>query len=107
MRTPVGKCFQKTRVLRRFPTQRDLINKKLVCAVPLATTAAFGLYACGGSDTHDINAVRNVVVIYAENRSFNNLYDNFPGANGLQNVPAASAQQLDRDGTVLKMLPTI
>ncbi len=69
------------------------MNKKLVCAVPLAATAAFGLYACSGDDNHHgINEVKNVVVIYAENRSFDNLYGNFPGANGLQNVTATSAQ---------------
>ncbi|KMZ12109.1 Acid phosphatase [Candidatus Burkholderia humilis] len=49
--------------------------------------------------------MKNVVVIYAENRSFDNLYGNFPGANGLQNVTSASAQQLDRNGTVLATLP--
>ncbi|MDR5765648.1 MULTISPECIES: acid phosphatase [Caballeronia] len=86
------------------------MNKKLVCAVPIVATAAFGLYACGGDDHHDssdISSVKNVVVIYAENRSFDNLYGHFPGANGLQNVTAASAQQLDRDGSVLPTLPTI
>ncbi|MDR5856250.1 acid phosphatase [Caballeronia sp. LZ062] len=84
------------------------MNKKFVCAVPLAATAAFGLYACGSSDDHhDINEVKNVVVVYAENRSFDNLYGNFPGANGLQNVTAASARQLDRDGSVLATLPSI
>jgi phospholipase C len=65
------------------------MNKKLVCAVPIVATAAFGLYACGGDDHHDssdISSVKNVVVIYAENRSFDNLYGHFPGANGLQNV---------------------
>src|SRR5208282_2928066 len=36
--------------------------------------------------------------IYAENRSFDNLYGSFPGANGLRN--AKNATQLDRDGTV-------
>jgi acid phosphatase len=85
------------------------MNKKLVCAVPLAATVAFGLYACGGDDNHDntISSVKNVVVIYAENRSFDNLYGRFPGANGLQNVTAANSQQLDRDGSVLPTLPTI
>lgn len=84
------------------------MNKKLVCAVPLAATVAFGLYACGGDDHHDdISSVKNVVVIYAENRSFDNLYGHFPGANGLQNVTAANSQQLDRDGSVLTTLPTI
>ncbi len=85
------------------------MNKKLVCAVPVAATAAFGLYACSGSDInrHDLNDVKNVVVIYAENRSFDNLYGSFPGANDLQNVTAASARQLDRDGSVLATLPKI
>ncbi|MDR5809517.1 acid phosphatase [Caballeronia sp. LZ019] len=85
------------------------MNKKLVCAAPIASALAFGLYACGG-DGHrsdDIGSVKNVVVIYAENRSFDNLYGGFPGANGLQNVTAASAQQLDRDGSVLPTLPKI
>ena len=39
----------------------------------------------------DLTSVKNIVVIYAENRSFDNLYGNFPGANGLQNVTPASA----------------
>jgi len=39
-----------------------------------------------------------VVVIYAENRSFDNLYGGFPGANGLQNLTPAQYAQVDRDG---------
>jgi acid phosphatase len=48
--------------------------------------------------------VKNIVVIYAENRSFDNLFGNFTGANGL---PAADqvTPQTDRDGTVLAKLP--
>jgi acid phosphatase len=56
--------------------------------------------------------VATIVVIYAENRAFDNLYGNFPGARGLSEVidahgrplPAYRAQ-LDRDGTVLAALP--
>jgi acid phosphatase len=85
------------------------MNKKLIITAPLAVLIATGLAACGGNDEHkaDLSSVKNIVVIYAENRSFDNLYGNFPGANGLQNVTAASAQQLDRDGSVLPTLPTI
>jgi len=32
-----------------------------------------------------LDTIETVVVIYAENRSFDNLYGSFPGANGLQN----------------------
>jgi phospholipase C len=52
-----------------------------------------------------IDAIQTVVFIYAENRSFDNLYGNFPGANGLQH--ATHAQQLDRDGKPLRELPPV
>ena len=56
--------------------------------------------------------VSTIVVIYAENRAFDNLYGNFPGAVGLGEVlerdgqpRAAYVPQLDRDGSVLPVLP--
>ncbi|KJV35779.1 acid phosphatase [Luteibacter yeojuensis] len=52
--------------------------------------------------------IQNVVVIYAENRSFNNLFANFPGLlEPLQDVPPERYTQRDRDGSVLKALPPI
>jgi acid phosphatase len=52
--------------------------------------------------------VKNVVVIYLENRSFNNLFADFPGlAQPLSALPANAAQQKDRDGSVLPELPKI
>lgn len=54
-----------------------------------------------------IKDIDTVVVIFAENRSFDNLYGHFPGANGLDNASAASKLQLDRDGSVLRELPPI
>ncbi len=49
--------------------------------------------------------VSTIVVIYAENRAFDNLYGNFPGAVGLGHL--TYAPQLDRDGSVLKVLPPV
>ena len=54
-----------------------------------------------------IKKIDTVVVIYAENRSFDNLYGLFPGANGLRNVTAANSIQRDRDGSLLKILPPV
>ncbi|MEI7297578.1 acid phosphatase [Paraburkholderia tropica] len=53
--------------------------------------------------------VRHIVVIYAENRSFVNLYGDFPGVQTpLAGVGAARYTQLDRDGkTALAQLPKI
>jgi acid phosphatase len=53
--------------------------------------------------------VKQIVVIYAENRSFANLYGNFPGVQyPLDAVSAERYLQLDRDGkTPLPRLPAI
>jgi acid phosphatase len=53
--------------------------------------------------------VRQIVVIYAENRSFANLWDGYPGVQyPLSAVPASRFVQLDRDGrTPLPALPKI
>src|SRR5690348_5957696 len=52
-------------------------------------------------------SVENIVVIYAENRSFDNLYGFFPAANGLSRVTEGQYIQRDRDGSVLKELPPV
>ena len=50
--------------------------------------------------------VKTIVVIYAENRSFNNLFANFPGVEKpLSALKPADYQQRDRDGSLLKTLP--
>jgi acid phosphatase len=56
--------------------------------------------------------VANIVVIYAENRAFDDLYGNFPGAEGLAQVVGPDGRPLpayfpqrDRDGSVLPTLP--
>jgi len=46
--------------------------------------------------------IKNIVVVYAENRSFDNLFGTFPGAEG---IPAAPTPQVDRDGKELATLP--
>ena len=50
--------------------------------------------------------VKTIVVIYGENRSFNNLFANFPGVeHPLSAVTADQYRQRDRDGKVLDRLP--
>jgi len=104
---------------------KNPIKSRLVLA-PLAIACVLALAACGDDSdpttatttptdtTTALKAkVKNIVVIYAENRSFDNLYGNFPGANGLSTVVNADGTptsvyipQKDRDGTtVLATLP--
>jgi acid phosphatase len=86
---------------------------------PLAAIAILGsLAACGGDGGGDsgdhgsptdqaVNQIQNVVVIYAENRSFDNLYSDFPGVDSPL-ATATVAPQVDRDGkTVLNALPPV
>jgi phospholipase C len=66
-------------------------------------TAGFGR----ASVSAGIETIDTIVVIYAENRSFDNLYGGFPGADGLAQATSADFTQLDRDGSVLKRLPPV
>ena len=72
-----------------------------LCAVLLA--------GCGLSPPRDssLDRVQTVVVIYAENHSFDNLYGMFPGADGIANATAVQTMQRDHDGSVLKSLPPV
>ncbi|SEL86055.1 acid phosphatase [Variovorax sp. YR750] len=59
-----------------------------------------------------LDQITNVVVIYAENRGFDNLYGLFPGANGIPGVnPTSSTStpepQKDFDGSTLPTLPPV
>jgi len=52
--------------------------------------------------------VQSIVVIYAENRSFNNLFGDFPGVEKpLSSLQPADYQQRDRDGRLLDKLPPV
>ncbi|MDF2399324.1 acid phosphatase [Pseudomonas sp. 3MA1] len=52
--------------------------------------------------------VKNVVVLFAENRSFNNLFANFPGVEKpLSALKPEAFQQRDRDGSLLSKLPPV
>jgi acid phosphatase len=79
-------------------------------------SCAAGLSAPRGASDATTRALRakidTIVVIYAENRAFDNLYGNFPGAHGLGEVvdrdgrPLPSyVPQIDRNGSVLPTLP--
>ena len=78
-------------------------------AAPGLALTALLLASCsnlpgGGADNAKLQRIQNVVVIYAENHSFDNLYGLFPGANGIGRATPQQMTQLDHDGTPLKEL---
>src|SRR5215216_3710311 len=73
----------------------------------LVAGAAFilGAGVCGAQIAdQDLAKIETVVVIYAENRSFDHLYGFFPGANGIAQATDEQKTQLDHDGTPLPYL---
>jgi phospholipase C len=54
----------------------------------------------------ELAKIGHVVVIFEENRSFDSLFGEFPGADGLANAGAA-ATQLDREGRPYPALPPV
>jgi phospholipase C len=75
---------------------------------PLAPTTALASDVTNGADAANgegLARLKNIVVIYLENHSFDNLYGEFPGANGLANA-GAQATQRDLLGNPFSVLPT-
>jgi phospholipase C len=71
------------------------------CGTPPSAPSA-GTRAAAGDAA--VQRIQNVVVIFAENHSFDNLYGLFPGADGVAQASPEQATQVDHDGTPLKEL---
>ena len=80
-------------------TRRSII-RSAAASLPLLLAAGMPQIA-GAAGLGDVN---HIIVIYLENRSFDNLYGSFPGADGLANAGAA-ATQVDKDGKPYARLP--
>src|SRR3981189_3383362 len=65
------------------------------------------LSSCATSPAGGLERIETLVVIYAENRSFDHLYGLFPGANGIAQATDEQKTQLDLDGTALPHLPAV
>jgi len=96
------------------PTRRRLMQAGaaagLLSNVPLSANANTTAQSKGDSSLNSKlkNNIKTVVVIYLENRSFNNLFADFPGvAQPLAELNPADALQKDRNGQPLTELPKI
>jgi acid phosphatase len=69
--------------------------------------AACSLGTLQSDDNAALGKIEHVVVIYGENRSFDNLYGLYPGANGVAKATPEQYRQRDRDGSLLAALPPV
>jgi phospholipase C len=67
----------------------------------------FGFCSSALAATPGLSDIEHIIIIYAENRSFDNLYGLFPGANGINQATTEQYIQVDHDGKPFKELPPI
>src|SRR5690625_2914282 len=77
----------------------------------LFISITLSLYGCQQKKEENfdkkINKIKHVVVIYMENHSFDNLYGQFEGANGLSSAKEENIIQVDKNGRPYDTLPPI
>jgi phospholipase C len=81
-----------------MPTTARAATFAFAAALAAATPAAAQV------TDQQLAKIGHIIVIYAENRSFDHLYGSFPGANGIANATAEQKTQLDHDGKPLPFL---
>ena len=107
---PARDGLSRDEVRLRLEAERASATERIASVV--ASTGKKDDLAAALASRLSLERIETLVVIYAENRSFNNLFANFPGATGLpaardakKKGAPAFAPQKDRDGTVLAKLP--
>jgi phospholipase C len=79
----------------------------------LALAVAALLAALGGAagaqpvNSHGLGRIDRIVVVFLENRSFDNMFGLFPGANGLAQARPETTIQVDREGRPYAALPPV
>ena len=81
--------------------------KKIGCLGAIAATLFGCMQPAPRTASTDVEKIQHILVIYAENRSFDNLYGLFPGANGIANATPEQYTQVDNDGKPLAHLPPV
>ena len=83
------------------------MKRKTFVSICVPFLAALSAVSCATRVDDDLSRIQNIVVIYAENRSFDHLYGLFPGADGIAQATAEQKTQLDRNGQPLPHLPPL
>jgi phospholipase C len=87
-------------------TQQSITVRTLAWLAALLA-AGCATQSQGPIDAGRLQPIEHIVVIYAENRSFDHLYGLFPGAEGIAQASAEQKTQIDHDGRPLPTLPPV
>jgi acid phosphatase len=90
-----------------YPTPMRTFIARAVTGLWLALAGCVAVPPGTTQDSRGLARIEHIVVVYAENRSFDNLYGLYPGASGIANATPATWTQTDRDGTTLATLPPV
>src|SRR5438045_2714547 len=74
-------------------------------ALLLATALPFASPTPAAGPAGPLDRIDHLVVIFMENWSFDGLYGRFPGADGMDNAPPSTLQQVDLAGRPYPVLP--
>src|SRR5438046_1423847 len=83
------------------------MKRKTLVSICVALLAASSVGGCATRQQDGLSRIEHIVVLYAENRSFDHLYGLFPGAEGLAQATPEQKTQLDHDGRPLPHLPPV
>ncbi|UOE47499.1 alkaline phosphatase family protein [Mucilaginibacter sp. SMC90] len=82
-------------------------KKQIFAASALAIATCFAISAFHYPEAPAIDKVQHVVVIYMENHSFDNLWGQFKGADGITEAQKENIIQLDAEGKPYNTLPPV
>ena len=85
------------------------MTRNVLRSIAIAASVAAGLVGCTTTQPSraGLDRIQHIVIVYAENRSFDNLYGLFPGADGIAQATPEQYTQLDFDGKPLPHLPPV
>ncbi|MCI4066935.1 acid phosphatase [Micromonospora sp. R77] len=84
---------------------RSRLRRVLAGGLALVVTAVAGQTVALAAADAAPAGITNIVVIYAENHSFDNLFGGWEGVDGLDAAPPDRTVQVDADGRPLRCLP--
>ncbi len=100
---------RRRRRCRRSPVSSDMgiRMRSFVASLALAAAVASAAAQEAPKPVAGLEKINHIIVLYLENRSFDNLYGLFPGAEGVAGASEAASTQLDKDGKVFDKLPPV